>query len=90
MLSRRAFNSIDKYIYEHNLKYHEARALIERALLDFRLKWTDSYKSLKHEFDEKIYTLAELSNKTCEDVRLQIEQMYTQMLQEINCSASDT
>lgn len=84
MLSRKAFNSLDKYIYEHNLKYHEAKALKECALLDFRLNWTDSYKSLKHDFDESINMLAELSNKTCKDVRLQIEQMYTKMQQEIH------
>ena len=84
MLSRKILDSIDKYVYDHNLKYHEGKALMERALLDFRVNWTDSYKSLKHDFDESIGTLAELSNKTCKDVRLQIEQMYTQMQQELH------
>ena len=84
MLSRKILNSLDKYVFEHNLKYHEAKALMERALLDFRVNWTDSYKSLKHDFDESINTLSELSNKTCKDVRLQIEQMYTQMKQELH------
>ena len=89
MLSRKVFNSLDKYVYDHNLKYHEAKALRERALLDFRLNWTDSYKSLKHDFDESISTLAELSNKTCKDVHLQIEKMHTQMQKEIQQNASD-
>ena len=84
MLSRKIIDSLDKYVYEHNLKYHEAKTLMERALLDIRLNWTDLYKSLKHDFDESIRTLAELSNKTCKDVRLQIEQMYTQMQQELH------
>ncbi len=84
MLSLRVFDSIDRYVYEHNLKYHEAKALVERALLDVRLQWSDSYKHLKHDFNESISTLASLSNKTCKDVRMQIEQMYTQMLKELH------
>ena len=89
MLSRKVCNLLDKYVYEHSLKYHEAKALIERASLDFMLNWTDSYKSLKYDFDKSVTTLAELSNKTCKDVHLQIEKMYTQMQKEIQQNASD-